>query len=162
MTWGADREILFHLYAVLVLSKMDYGCVVYFSARRSYLKKLNSVHNAGVRYAHMFRTIPAQSLGLYCKAGMTCLDLRHQMLLLTYVAKILALPNHKNHVFLANTRLDRVYDHHSTFTRPGGIRALEIAHIEAPMVQAYVPCKVPPWPVSYTHLDVYKRQAQTH
>jgi len=28
-TWGADQEILLHLYRSLIRSKLDYGCVVY-------------------------------------------------------------------------------------------------------------------------------------
>ena len=34
---GADKITLFHLYRSLVRSKLDYGCIVYGSARTSYL-----------------------------------------------------------------------------------------------------------------------------
>ena len=37
--WGADRKILLNLYRTIVRSKLDYGCIVYGSARPSYLKK---------------------------------------------------------------------------------------------------------------------------
>ena len=33
--WGADRIVLLRLYRGLVRSILDYGCVVYWSARRS-------------------------------------------------------------------------------------------------------------------------------
>ena len=51
-------------------------------------------------------------------------------------------------MLLANNNLAKVYDHRPTFTRPAGIRALETVrryNIEAPMVQACDPYKLPPW-----------------
>ena len=37
-TWGADRKVLLCLYRALIRSKLDYGCIVYGSARPSYIK----------------------------------------------------------------------------------------------------------------------------
>ena len=34
--WGADRKVMLRLYRSLVRSKLDYGCIVYGSARKSY------------------------------------------------------------------------------------------------------------------------------
>ena len=48
-TWGADRKTLFRLHTALILSKIDYGCQAYASASNSILKKLDSVHNNGLR-----------------------------------------------------------------------------------------------------------------
>ena len=36
-TWGADRTTLLQLYRSLIRSKLDYGSIVYGSARKSYL-----------------------------------------------------------------------------------------------------------------------------
>ena len=35
--WGGDRSVLLNLYRSLVRSKLDYGSIVYGSARKSYL-----------------------------------------------------------------------------------------------------------------------------
>ena len=35
--WGADRKVLLHLYRTIVRSKLDFGSIVYDSARESYL-----------------------------------------------------------------------------------------------------------------------------
>ena len=43
--WGGDTEILLHLYHSMVRSKLDYGCQVYGSARKSYLKLLDPIQN---------------------------------------------------------------------------------------------------------------------
>ena len=37
--WGADRKVMLRLYRSLVRSKLDYGCIVYGSACKSYLQR---------------------------------------------------------------------------------------------------------------------------
>ena len=34
--WGADRKVMLRLYRTLIRSKLDYGCIVYGSARKTY------------------------------------------------------------------------------------------------------------------------------
>ena len=46
--WVADRIVLLRLYRSLVRSKLDYGCIVYGSARRSILKQLDPIHHQGL------------------------------------------------------------------------------------------------------------------
>ena len=62
-SWGADRSTLLYLYRSLIRSKLDYGSIVYGSARNSYLQTLDSVHHQGLRLAlGAFRTFPITSL----------------------------------------------------------------------------------------------------
>ena len=66
--WGADKSVLLNLYRSLIRSKLDYGSIVYGSARPSYLKMLNAIHHQGLRLAlGAFRTSPVESL--YVEAG---------------------------------------------------------------------------------------------
>jgi len=44
-SWGADQHTLLHLYKSLVRSKLDYGCIVYRSAKNSCLRMLDPVQN---------------------------------------------------------------------------------------------------------------------
>ena len=61
--WGADRIVVLRLYRSLVRSKLDYGCIVYGSTRRSVLKQLDPIYHQGLQIAlGAFRTSPAQSL----------------------------------------------------------------------------------------------------
>ena len=61
--WGADRKVMLRLYRSLVRSKLDYGCIVYGSARKSYLQMLDPIHNQGLRLClGAFRTSPVESL----------------------------------------------------------------------------------------------------
>ena len=50
-SWGADRTILLKLYWSLVQSKLDYSCIIHGSARKSYLRMLDPIHNQGLRLA---------------------------------------------------------------------------------------------------------------
>ena len=47
--WGADRKVMLRLYRSLVRSKLDYGCIVYWAARKSYLQMLDPIHNQGLK-----------------------------------------------------------------------------------------------------------------
>ena len=59
--WGADRTVLLQLYRSLIRSKLDYGSIVYGSARPSYISSLDTVHHQGLRLAlGAFRTSPVQ------------------------------------------------------------------------------------------------------
>ena len=56
-------QLYIQLYRSLIRSKVDYGSLVYGSARKSYLKMLDSVHHQGLRLAlGAFRTSPVESL----------------------------------------------------------------------------------------------------
>ena len=43
--WGADREILLTIYKAYIQSRLDYGSIVYNSACKSYLDRLNPVQD---------------------------------------------------------------------------------------------------------------------
>ena len=61
--WGGDRTTLLRIYRSHIRSKLDYGCIVYGSARRSYLAVLDPVANQGLRLSSgAFRTSPIESL----------------------------------------------------------------------------------------------------
>ena len=63
-SWGADQETLLLFYA-LIRYKLDYGCVVYRSARPSYLRMLDLIQNYAVQLCFgAFRTSPCSSLSV--------------------------------------------------------------------------------------------------
>jgi len=62
-SWGADQETLLHLYRSLIRSKLDYGCIVYGSARGTYLRMFDPIQNHALRLCMgAYNTSPASSL----------------------------------------------------------------------------------------------------
>ena len=81
--WGADKVTQLKLYRSLVRSKLDYGCFIYGSARKSYLRCLDSIHHLRLRLAlGALRTSPVESL--YVEANEAPLSLRREQLALQY------------------------------------------------------------------------------
>ena len=48
-SWGADRTTMMRVYRAIIRSKLDYGCIIYGSAKENVLNKLDSVHNTAIR-----------------------------------------------------------------------------------------------------------------
>ena len=89
---GCGRTTLLHLYRSLIRSELDYGCIVYGSARKYYLQMLDTVHNQGLRLAlGAFRTSPISSLNV--EADEPSLWLRREKLSLQYAVRLAANPS---------------------------------------------------------------------
>ncbi|GFO29677.1 retrovirus-related pol polyprotein from type-1 retrotransposable element r1 [Plakobranchus ocellatus] len=94
--WGADRATLLKLYRTLVRSKLDYGSVIYGSAKKYVLRALDPIHHQGLRIAiGAFRTSPIKSL--YADAGEPSLEHRRMKLAFNYVLKLKSLPRNPCH-----------------------------------------------------------------
>ena len=89
--WGADPTALLKLYRSLVRSKLDYGCLVYGSASKTALAKLDPVHNQGLRLIlGAFRSSPVEIL--FVEAHEPPLEIRREKLALQYILKLKANP----------------------------------------------------------------------
>jgi len=121
--WGADKTTLLRLYRALVRSKLDYGCIVYGSARKSYLKALDPIHHQALRIClGAFRTSPVKSL--YVEACEPPLYLRRLRLSLNYYLKLKAHPENPAYECVINPELVAKYEAHPTSIPPLGIRVL--------------------------------------
>jgi len=90
--WGADRLTMLRLYRSLIRSKLDYGCVIYASAKDSVLDTLNPVHNQALRICTgAFRSSPVVSL--HAETGEPPLNNRRMQLLAQYYTHIDLLPD---------------------------------------------------------------------
>ena len=99
--WGADRTTLLKLYRSLVRSKLDYGCIVYRSASKTALAKLDRVHNQGLRLSlGAFRSSPVETL--YVEAHEPPLEIRREQLALQYTIKLKANPGNPAHDVVFN------------------------------------------------------------
>ena len=122
-TWGADRTILLRLYRSIIRSKLDYGSMIYSSAKPNILSTLDPVHNAAIRLCTgAYRSSPV--ISLYADAGEPPLNHRRQQLLLQFYARsqqmtssiiydyvqpltnveIVNIPNHSNPIHMEITK----------------------------------------------------------
>ena len=86
-SWGADQHPLLHLYRSLVCSKLDYGSVVYGSARESYLRILDPTQNHAMRLClGAFRTPSASSMCV--QTNEPPLYIRRRMLSIQYSLRL--------------------------------------------------------------------------
>ena len=119
--WGADRKVMLRLYRSLIRSKLDYGCIVYGSARKSYLQMLDPIHNQGLRLClGAFRTSPVESL--YVDAHEPCLGARRAKLSLQYATKIKSLPKHPAHNAVFDNKYMKMFDARPNAIRTFGLR----------------------------------------
>jgi len=76
-SWGADQQTLLHLYISLIRSKLDYGCIVYGSARGSYLQMLDPIQNHALHLClGAYRTSPSSSLCVLANEPPLCIRRR--------------------------------------------------------------------------------------
>jgi ribonuclease HI len=94
---GSRQHYLLRLYRSIIRSKLDYGCIVYGSARDSYIKSLDRVQNAALRVClGAFRTTPISSL--HMEANELPAQLRREKLALQYIVKLKSNPNNPAYV----------------------------------------------------------------
>ncbi|GFV94604.1 putative RNA-directed DNA polymerase from transposon X-element [Trichonephila clavipes] len=87
--WGADRISLLQVYQ----ARLDYGCVVYGSARTSVLKRLDTKHHSALRICSgAFRTSHITSLYVVCHQPP--LELRRRQLSANYFIRAMSVPSH--------------------------------------------------------------------
>ena len=115
--WGGDRSVLLNLsLRSLVRSKLDYGSIVYGSARKSYLKCLDTIHHQGLRLAlGAFPTSPVESL--YAES-----NIRREKLSLQYTTKLAANPKNTAHNCVFNPKYERFYNNTASAIKPLGLR----------------------------------------
>ena len=142
--WGGDRFVLLNLYRSLVRSKLDYGSIVYGSARKSYLKCLDTIHHQGLRLA--LRTSPVESL--YAESNEPSLYTRREKLSLQYTTKLAANPKNPAHNCVFNPKYERFYNNTPSAIKPLGLRILpllEQANISIKNVQPFSLPSKEPW-----------------
>ena len=137
------------LHRTIVRSKLDYGSIVYGSARESYLKTLNTIHHQGIRLAlGAFRTSPADSL--LVEANEPSLNDRQKTLSLQFALKLKSnrsIPNY-NTVFRPN--YFTIFPNKPNASPTFGNRnapALNSAGIKVRNIQSNSILNIPPWTI---------------
>ena len=131
----------------MIRSKLDYGCIVYGSARPSYIKLLDTVHHQGLRLSlGAFRTSPVESL--YVEANEPSLENRRIKLGMQYATKLKAYPSNPAHDCVFNPLYENVYDKQPNTIQPFGLRVnahFENSDINLDDIAPIVIHENPPW-----------------
>ena len=99
---------------------MDYGCIVYGSASKTALAKLDPVHNHGLRLSlGAFCSSPVESL--YVEAHEPPLEIRREKLALQYTSKLKANPGNPAYDVVFNPKYQHLYANKDSATDPFGI-----------------------------------------
>ena len=144
---GANQTTLFKLYRSLVWSKLDYGCIIYGSAWKSYLQMLHPIHNQWLRLAlKSFRISPVAIL--YVEADEPSLYSLRVKLSLQYAIRLAANPsNPANEVTFPPNHVD-LYEQKHKAIKPFGIRispVLESANIKPQNIEKHFTPNIPAW-----------------
>ncbi len=148
--WGADRQTKIMLYRSLVRSRLDYGSMVYGSARPSYLKMLEPIQNQGLRISlNAFRTSPSDSL--HVEANELPLDIRRNKLSMQYAVKVYSNKDNPIHQVIFGHNHIMAYEQNTNIIPPFGIRIkphLEAAGIRLEYIADLRLSERPPWKLS--------------
>ena len=146
-SWGADQTTLLKLYRSLVWSKLDYGCIIYGSARKLYLQMLDPIHNQEFRLAlGAFRTSPVASL--YVEADEPSLYSQREKLSLQYAIRLAANPSNPAHEVTFPPNYVDLYEQKPKAFKSFGIRIsplLEAANIKPQNVEKRFTPNIPSW-----------------
>ena len=147
MDWGADKSTLLKLYKSLVRSKLDYGCFIYGSARKSYLRCLDSIHHLGLRLAlGALRASPVESL--YVEANEAPLSLRREKLALQYYTKLQSCPSNPAFECTVYPKYQELFARKESAIPTFGIRikaVFENSDISNDNVHQIIISEIPPW-----------------
>ena len=145
--WGGGEETLLHLYRSLIRSKLDYGSIVFGSARPSYMKMLNTIHHQGLRLClGAFRTSPVESL--YVEANEPSLEDRRIKLALQYITKLKSNPSNPAHNCVFHPNYTQLYSSKCNAIPPLGIRIqqhVKDADIDLSVISKHSLLSTPPW-----------------
>ena len=145
--WGADKSTLLKLYKSLVRSKLDYGCFIYGSARKSYLRCLDSIHHLGLRLAlGALRTSPVESL--YVETNEATLSLRREKLALQYYTKLQSCPSNPAFECTIYPKYQELFARKESAIPTFGIRikaVLENSDFSNYNIHQTIISEIPPW-----------------
>ena len=145
--WGGEKKSLLKIYRSHIRSKLDYGCLVYGSARTSYLKMLDPVQNQCLRLClGAFRTTPCTSLQI--EANESPLQNRRLKLSLQYALKLKSLPNNPAYLCVFHPQEKNSFTENSKYIPTFGLRIekeMIETKIEFRFIKRYYIPKTPPW-----------------
>ena len=162
--WGADRKVLLNLYRTIIRSKLDYGSIIYGSARKSYLEMLDPIHHQGLRLAlGAFRTSPSESL--LAEANEPSLYNRRLKLSMQYALKLKSNPSNPTYETVFEPQYKILFENKPNMIPSFGIRIsseFENMNLDLDNIADFKISDVPPWTVCQPRvLFSFDKKSQT-
>jgi len=154
-TWGADQQPVIHLYRSLIRSKLDYGYVIYGSARGSYLLMLDPIQNYALRLClGAYRTSPSSSLSVL--ANEPPLYIRRKKLSMQYCLKLSSTAQNLAHSGVSAGKFKLAFDRKPNQITPLSIRVQLDLHAigfkQRYTVQSSISA-TPPWLLDHSRVN---------
>ena len=152
-SWGADQQTLLHLYRSFIRSKLDYGYIVYGSARGSYLQMLDPIQNYALCLClGAYRTSPSSSLCLL--ANEPPLYIRRRKLSIQYCLKLSSSPQNPTHntVFNCKFKFKDLFERKPNQIPPLSIRVQPDLRAVGFALKYSIPA-TPPWLLKRPHIN---------
>jgi len=154
-SWGADQQTLLHLYRSLIRSKVDYGCIVYGSARGTYLQMLDPVQNHALRLClGAYRTSPSSSLCVL--ANEPPLYIRRRKLSIQYCVNLSSSPQNPTYNTVFNCKFKDLFERKPNQIPPLSIRVqpdLRATGFVKRNALIYSIPATPPWLLKRPHVN---------
>ena len=145
--WGGDSQTLLKLYRTLIRSKLDYGSIVYGSARKSYLQMLDPIQNLSLRLClGAFRTSPVESLQI--EANEPPLSSRRNKLAIQYAIKIKSNPTNPTYQNIFDPQYAALFENRPKTIPPLSIRVQSVLtniNLDLTAVSYYQLPTISPW-----------------
>lgn len=155
-SWGSDRLCLLRIYHSVIRSQLDYGCIVYNSARASVLKMLDPIHHQGLRLAiGAFRTSPV--LSLYAEANELSLEYRRFSLGFMYSVRVRSVAEHPVRDNIETIKFQRTFENKPSTVPPFSMRnntAAQSVGMDAKPQLVQYPPEIAPWNNCQIHCDL--------
>jgi len=154
-SWGADQQTLLHLYRSLIICKLDYGCIVYGSARGSSLQMLDPVQNHALRLClGAYRTSPSSSLCVL--ANEPPLYIRRRKLSILHCLKLSSSPQNPTYNTVFNCKFKDLFERKLNQIPPLSIRVQPdlwaIGFVKRNALTYSIPAN-PPWLLKRPHIN---------
>src|SRR6201996_9596930 len=145
--WGGNFDLLLILYRCLMRSKLDYGCMVYGSARKSYIQMLDPLQNQALRIClEAFRTSPVESF--QAEANEPPLYLRRQKLAAKFAIQLYAYEPNPAFKHTFNYKFTHKFTSKPNAIPPLGLRINNIIQDINIDLEQIINChtvSIPPW-----------------
>lgn len=142
--YGADRKSLMRIFKATIQSKLDFGSIIYDSAKANIQKSLEPMSNTALRLSiGAYRTSPVSSV--LAEAGGFPLSVRRKFLCMKYASA-----SSRNPAFLtvSQNKLKNIYKKKKRRPKPTAYRIanyLDEYNLASPKTIERIIIKLPPW-----------------